>query len=778
MADYNAKDLQNTLMYIKKNFGTNVFTAPGRVPALLSDLAPSLKEDRVMLERMSRLGILEGFVNTDGSGEREKDMFVSKTITRLTESEFIRGKIAATYVATLVEVFGWRTVVTVPKEFNKESFKFDIQRYLREIKDDTYLQADKAYAKEDYANAKMLFNRANVYGNIHAGVRLGQMYWSGDGCDIDYEKAIQFFVVGESQGNPVANEWLVEAYRMGKGVPEDKEKAEELSKLGQKALLDMCTLNDPDAMYMVGWNYIKSPFYAANPQLGYSWYERAANKGHAKAKVQMALCQIEGTGCVQDVSNGLQILESLVRATNNASANYQLGKLYYLGKKVEQDYAKARLHFEAAAARNNKFAQDYLGDIYYWGEGVEKNYIEARKWYLKAFDRGITNAAKQLGFIYYYGEGVDRNIDEAYRFFKKAADKGNTLSQYMLHFFYFADGKYKNYEAGCTYLIKSAEAGEALAQTLLARLYACASFGLPQSAGKFVYWIQKAAEQGYAEAEYILGTAYAEFGESDVLPIDFEKAAYWVQKAADQGYSDAIIKLAEYYYKGSGVEKNYQIASGYAQKYEAKLIEGEGKCDKYPDSWYTIAKCYELAGNASDKALDCYWKAFRDGNMDALYDVGWETLIKGKESSYSTMDSHSLVLYIEKEAKKSTSSNLAYLLGVYNDRNLAYLLGVYNDRNKYNSAEDWYKMAAEKGSISAKCKLAILYLSKQKYILALKYAQAAFDDGSAEGACLLGLCYKKGIGTKKDKRKAKEILKIAVERGSEDAATELKKFFF
>ena len=766
MADYNAQDLQSTLMYIKNRFGMNVFTTPGRVPALFSDLAPSLKEDRVMLERMSRLGILEGFVNTDGSSEREKKMFVSKTITRLTESEFIRAKIAATYVAALVEVFGWRTVVVVPKEYNKEPFKFDSQRYLREIKDDTYLQADRAYAKEDYANAKMLFNRANVYGNIHAGIRLGQMYWNGDGCDIDYEKAIQLFVVGESQGNPLANEWLVEAYRMGKGVPKDKEKAEELSNLGQKALLDMCTLNDPDAMYMVGWNYINSPFYTAIPQLGYSWYEKAANKGHVKAKVQMAICLIEGTGCIQNVNSGLQILESLVRATNNASANYQLGKLYYLGKKVEQDYTKARLHFEAAAAYNNKFAQDYLGDIYYWGEGVEKNYIEARKWYLKAFDCGITNAAKQLGFIYYYGEGVDRNIDEAYRFFKKAADEGNARSQYMLHHFCFVDGKYKNHEVGCTYLIQSAEAGDVLAQTLLSRLYIGASYGLPQSDEKFIYWIQKAAEQGHAEAEYILGTAYAEFCEPDVLPVDFEQAAYWVQKAADQDYSDAIIKLAEYYYKGSGVEKNYQIASEYAQKYEVKLIEGEGKGSKFPDSWYKLAKYYELAEKSSNKALDCYWKAFQDGNMDALYDVGWEALIKGKESSYSTMDSYSLMLYIEKEAKKSISSNLAYLLG------------VYNDRNKYNSAEDWYKMAVEKGSIVAKCKLAILYSSKQQYVLALKYAQEAFDDGSAEGARLLGLCYKKGIGTKKDKRKAKEIFKIAVDRGSEDAATELKKFFF
>ena len=49
MTDYNAQDLQSTLMYIKNRFGMNVFTTPGRVSALFSDLAASLKEDRVML---------------------------------------------------------------------------------------------------------------------------------------------------------------------------------------------------------------------------------------------------------------------------------------------------------------------------------------------------------------------------------------------------------------------------------------------------------------------------------------------------------------------------------------------------------------------------------------------------------------------------------------------------------------------------------------------------------------------------------------------------------
>jgi TPR repeat protein len=47
-----------------------------------------------------------------------------------------------------------------------------------------------------------------------------------------------------------------------------------------------------------------------------------------------------------------------------------------------------------------------------------------------------------------------------------------------------------------------------------------------------VYWYQKAADQGYAEAQSNLGIAYA-FGKG-VLKDD-KQAVYWYQKAADQG---------------------------------------------------------------------------------------------------------------------------------------------------------------------------------------------------------------------------------------------------
>jgi TPR repeat protein len=50
-----------------------------------------------------------------------------------------------------------------------------------------------------------------------------------------------------------------------------------------------------------------------------------------------------------------------------------------------------------------------------------------------------------------------------------------------------------------------------------------------------VYWYQKAADQGYAEAQSILGVMYA--NGKGVLKDD-KQAVYWYQKAADQGLAE------------------------------------------------------------------------------------------------------------------------------------------------------------------------------------------------------------------------------------------------
>ncbi len=760
---------------VVKLFGPNIFLKTDQFLAAIEDLNPTNTLDIQFLKKIYTKPFAQLLYEGYTQNKNINESVIGSFIETLCKNEKIHY--TDTYTLLYKEIYGI-THSTVPNyssiqnsdavvKDEKEVFVFDSQRYLKEIKDDIYQQADKAFAKGDFNTARILFNRAYVFGNIHAGVRLGQMYWNGQDSDIDYEEAIKIFVVGKTHGNPLANEWLAEAYRFGDGVPQNVERAKELSNNGKNAMLDMCTLSDPDAMYVVGWNYINSPFYTNNPQVGFSWYERAAQKGHVNATVQMALCLIDGIGCIQDVKRGLQILEMLTKSTDNSTAHFQLGKLYYSGKKVEENIEKARKHFMVAAKKNNKMAQCYLGDIYYWGRGGKKDYVEAHKWYIEAFSKGVVNAAKQLGFMYFNGEGVNQCLDEAYKYFKYAADKGHARAQYMLHYFYLESEKYKNYQAGCAYLTKSAEAGDVLAQTLLGLIYLDGQYGLSESEERFIYWIQKAADQGHADAEYILGEAYAQLGMSDVLPEDFEKAVYWVQKAADQDYKIAFVKLAEYYYEGKGVPKDTSKASLYAKKFEDYLIDSESRGIKLAKSWGDLAKYYDKAGE-DRKALDCYWKSLRDGDLEALYDVGWDTLIKNVNSAYRTMSDSELIDSIKEHALDWENSNLAYLLGMY-----------YIKNKLLKDAEIWFLRASGKGSITALCRLSSLYHNElHQYHDAFKYAQEAFNAGSAEGAYQLGMLYKWGRGTPKDNKKAKELLKIAANRGNEEAVKKLNKLFF
>ena len=52
-----------------------------------------------------------------------------------------------------------------------------------------------------------------------------------------------------------------------------------------------------------------------------------------------------------------------------------------------------------------------------------------------------------------------------------------------------------------------------------------------------VYWLRKAADQGVAEAQFVLGLCYAE-GVGG-LQKDSKLAVFWLSKAAEQGNEDA-----------------------------------------------------------------------------------------------------------------------------------------------------------------------------------------------------------------------------------------------
>lgn len=88
----------------------------------------------------------------------------------------------------------------------------------------------------------------------------------------------------------------------------------------------------------------------------------------------------------------------------------------------EGDYDAATEFFRIAAQEGNSEAQFCLGRAYYFGMGVEQNFQEAVKWFRLAADQGNPQGQFHLSICYLNGEGIEESFDEALQLWFKAAE--------------------------------------------------------------------------------------------------------------------------------------------------------------------------------------------------------------------------------------------------------------------------------------------------------------------------------------------------------------------
>ena len=205
----------------------------------------------------------------------------------------------------------------------------------------------------------------------------------------------------------------------------------------------------------------------------------------------------------------------------------------------------------------------YLGKMYYEGTGVAQNYNEAFKWFQKAADKGIDDACVYLGKMYYEGTGVAQNYNEAFKCFQKAADNGVTGAYTWLGVMYYdGQGVAQNYEKAFLWTKKAAENGAANAYVGLGVMY-CNGQGVVQNYNEAFKWFQKAADNGAADAYVGLGVMYCK---GQGVAKNSNEAFKWFQKAADNGGASAFAYLGDMYYAGDGVAQNYNEALKWYQK--------------------------------------------------------------------------------------------------------------------------------------------------------------------------------------------------------------------
>jgi hypothetical protein len=112
----------------------------------------------------------------------------------------------------------------------------------------------------------------------------------------------------------------------------------------------------------------------------------------------------------------------------DASAQNELGLLYYEGRGVPQDHRKAKEWFDKAVEQGHPGAQVNLGTLYLRGEGAPQSSQMALFWFTRAAGQEDALALAKLGLMYAQGRGVLQDFIQAHMWYNLSAARGEVRS--------------------------------------------------------------------------------------------------------------------------------------------------------------------------------------------------------------------------------------------------------------------------------------------------------------------------------------------------------------
>jgi TPR repeat protein len=129
----------------------------------------------------------------------------------------------------------------------------------------------------------------------------------------------------------------------------------------------------------------------------------------------------------------------------------------------------------------------------------------------------------------------------------------------------------------------SAENGEVFGEFALAEVITKTNYRMINYA-EAAFWYKKAATQGMAEAQFILGrfyeTGYGAPGLANAILEDKVESVYWYRQAANQGHFNAQYNLGEMHYFGKGCLKSNIAAYALTKFAVGKLGIAEDACEE------------------------------------------------------------------------------------------------------------------------------------------------------------------------------------------------------
>ena len=296
------------------------------------------------------------------------------------------------------------------------------------------------------------------------------------------------------------------------------------------------------------------------------YFKKAAERGHPGAQVFMAMASMH-----HNEDHNEEAMSWLKKAAEHGEkqALYNIGISYHRGEvdgNVDTD--KFLDLIRRSAEKGYVYACERLAMVYANGEDTtQKSPEKAKFWALMAYRSGgekdpslirqlITQEDVVDGYIdsekllddavnagephalFNKGSGLaDTDIIKAVEYWQAAADRGSLIALNNLGLFYRQEKK--DYNTANELFERAALKGIEEAQNALAESYYY-GLGVEKDVSKAWYWNEKALNQGYTPARFLLALMGMRNELKDILPDKVCRATAYLDLAASDDYAPAI----------------------------------------------------------------------------------------------------------------------------------------------------------------------------------------------------------------------------------------------
>jgi TPR repeat protein len=228
------------------------------------------------------------------------------------------------------------------------------------------------------------------------------------------------------------------------------------------------------------------------------------------------------------------------------------------------DNASSVAKMRANAENGDVVAQYTLGAALMRGQlGLTKNTKEASGWLRKAAEAGNTHAQFSFALLLSEGDGVEKDLHKAVHYWTAASESNLAAAQFHLGCCYEKGAGVPQDLDAAALLFAKAVAQQHEAASLKLALCFIAGRGVQQDYNRAVNLLSKPANNGVAEAQFVLGYLYLS-GEGGVKQ-DVPHALSMIESAGKIGFHKATWYLGICYLNGHAVTKDEQKASGLFQ---------------------------------------------------------------------------------------------------------------------------------------------------------------------------------------------------------------------